>query len=463
MRAGFLVVLLLSTSVLAAAKPKVVVDAGGPMKALLTKALKKKFTVVAPKNAIPDEPGSAAIKTACKEAGAVAVVTARFSGGVWQVMALNGADGSPLEQFKFSPGKKLKALPKGADKRLEAALLEAKPPGAKEEPKKVEPAKEEPVKETPVAEEPPKKLSKKEQAKRDAELKKEEEAKARAEAARKEEQDKKDAEAAAAAKVEKPVEPEPQPAASDGTDKTPALNAGVGFRMFSRRLYYVDDIFSRLSKYSLPIGPAIQAEIDWYPGAHFTKGIGSRIGLSLGFNYAIGITSVSVTGTRFATQALRFRAGLMGRISLGPVNVMPTGGIAIQNFNIASGAVGMQKPNIPDTRYTNLRVGLNTRIKLIQELGKGLGPLSITAGFCYQQPLTTGEIGSATYFPRLSVNGMDANLGFAFGLFDRVELRLGGEYIRYGFKMNPEVGDPAIAGGAVDDSFAGALTVALTL
>lgn len=460
-RTGFVVALLLSASVLAA-KPKVVVDAEGPMKALLTKTLKKKFTPVAPKNPVPDEPGASAIKTACREAGAVAVVTARFSGGVWQIMALNGADGSPLEQFKFSPGKKLKALPKGADKRLEAALADAKAPGAKDEPKKVEPTKDEPTKDNPPPEEPPKKLSKKEQAKRDAEAKKEAEAKAAAEEqARKdaEAQKKKDAEAAEAARVETPVEPPPPPSA----DQSPALNLGVGFRMFSRRFYYVDDIFSQLSKYSLPIGPAIQVEADWYPAAHFTRGAASRVGINLGFNYALGITSVSATNVRYSTQMLRFRAGLMGRLSLGPIDVMPTAGIAIQNFNIASGAMGMQKPNIPDVRYTNLRVGFNTRITLIRELTSSVGPFAIVGGFCYQHPLSTGEIGTAAYFPRSSATGMDANLGLALGLLNKVEVRLTGEYIRYGFKMNPEVGDKYIAGGALDDSFAGAITVALTL
>ncbi len=461
MRAGFLAVLLSSSLVLAAPKPKVVVDAGGPMKALLTKVLKKKFTPVAPKSPVPDEPGASAIKAACRETGAVAVVTARFTGGVWQIMALNGADGSPLEQFKFSPGKKLKALPKGADKRLEAALLEAKAPGAKDEPKKVEP-KEDP-KDAPPPDEPPKKLSKKEQAKRDAEARKEEEARAaREEEAKKaaaEEQAKRDAEAAAK-KDEPPEEPAPS---SPGGFKQKALTAGVGFRLFSRRFYYTDDIFSALSKYSLPVGPAIQAEIDWYPAAHFTQGIASRVGLSLGFNYALGITSVSVTNVRYATQMLRFRAGLMGRISLGPVDFLPTAGVAIQNFNIASGATGMQKPNIPDVRYTNIRAGLNTRIRLVDELAKSVGPLFITAGFCYQHPLSTGEIGGPTYFPRSSATGMDANIGLGIGLLDLLEIRIGGEYIRYGYKMNPEVGDPFIAGGAVDDSFAGAVTVALTL
>ena len=131
-----LVLVLLASSALAAGKPKVVVDAPAPLKALLTAALKKKFTPVPAKKALSDQPGAGEVKQAARDAGAVAVVTARLNGATWTVMALDGADGSPLEQFKFTAGKKpVKALPKGSDLKLQTALKDARAPG-KEEVKK---------------------------------------------------------------------------------------------------------------------------------------------------------------------------------------------------------------------------------------------------------------------------------------------------------------------------------------
>ena len=436
-----LLLVLLATSALAA-KPKVIIDAPGPMKALLTKVLKKKFTPVPPKNDIPDDPGANAVKQAVREAGAVAVVTARLEGGVWSVMALNGADGSPLEQFKFKApaGKKpLKALPKGTDKRLESALATAKAPGKevvkKDEPKE-DPKKEEPTaKEEPAAEAPPPKKGDVKSKTTKAVVKEE-------------------------PKEEEPVktvEKTEEPSSPNTAERPVALNLGVGAKLFGRRFFYKDDIFKALSKYTLPVGPALQLEADWYPGAHFTTGVAANIGLSVGFNYALGISSVANDGTRYGTSALRLRAGLIGRLTFGRIQLLPQVGYVMQTYSIASGANGAAKPNIPDVSYSILRAGLGTRISLI-------GPLGVTAGFNYQAPLSTGEISSTAYFPRLKAGGLDGNFGVAIGpLFNRVEVRLGVEYIRYWYSMNPEPGDASVAGGALDDSFGGSLMVAFTL
>jgi hypothetical protein len=438
MRLPLVLALVLATTAFAAPKPKVIVDASGPMKALLTKALKKKFTPVPPKSDIPDEPGAGAVKQAVREAGAVAIVTARLGGGVWSVMALNGADGAPLEQFKFKapPGKKpLKALPKGTDKRLESALSKARAP-ARDDGKKDEP-KEDPKREKdePVAEVTPKKTGKavKEDPKEDP---KEEDAPVK--------------------EVEKEEEPA-RASSSDAADKPVALNIGAGVKLFGRRFFYRDDIFESLSKYTLPVGPALQLEADWYPGAHFTDGPGAHVGISVGFNYALGISSVANDGTRYGTSAVRLRLGLIGRLTFGRIQLLPQFGYVLQNYNIANGANGDAKPNIPDVRYSILRAGLGTRINLF-------GPLSLTAGAAYEAPLSTGEISSASYFPRLKAGGLDANFGFAVGpIFDRIELRLGVEYIRFWYTLNPEPGDTSVAGGALDDSFGGSLMLAFTL
>lgn len=428
---------LIATAAFAAPKPKVIVDAPNPIKALITKALKKKFTPVAPKGNIPDDPGAAAVKQAVREAGAVALVTAKLEGGVWSVMALNGADGSPLEQFKFKappPKKPLKVLPKGTDKRLESALSKARAP-AKEDVKKEDP-KEDPKKEDPKKEDPVETTKKTDPKKTDP------------------------TKPPPPPKEEEPVvvkKDEPEPSrASDSSPQPVALNIGIGAKLFGRRFFYKDDIFQALSKYTLPVGPALQLEADWYPGAHFTKGVATMIGLSLGFNYALGISSVANDGTRYGTSAVRFRIGLIGRIPIGPLEIQPQFGWVLQNFNIASGAMGASKPNIPDVRYSNLRAGLGLKVSLI-------GPVFMTAGFAYQAPLSTGEISSTNYFPRLKAGGLDANGGFGVWLVNRVEIRLGVEYIRYWYSMNPEPGDNSVAGGALDDSFGGSLMLAFTL
>lgn len=436
MRAAIVLGLLLATTALAA-KPKVIVDASGPMKALLTRALSKKFTPVSPRSDLPDEPSSKAVKQAVREAGAVGLVTARLSNGVWEVMALNGADGSPIEQFKFkAPGgkKPVKALPKGTNKRLEAALAKAKAPGKEREEVKKEEPKEEPRKEEPTKEESVAEAPKKVESTRSTRTVKE--------------TPKEDVEEKTAEEVSSP---------SDGADQPVALNLAVGLKLFARRFYYNQDIFQSLSKYNLPVGPALQVEADWFPGAHFTKGPAANVGISFGFNYALGISSVANDGTRYGTSASRLRLAVMGRIKLGILELQPHFGWVMQSYTIAGGATGTAKPNVPDVRYSNLRVGLGTKLSLF-------GPLAVTAGFAYQAPLSTGEISSAAYFPRLKAGGLDANFGVTIGpLFNHVELRLSVDYIRYWFTLNPEPGDASVAGGALDDYRGASLMVAFTL
>ena len=66
------------------------------------------------------------------------------------------------------------------------------------------------------------------------------------------------------------------------------------------------------------------------------------------------------------------------------------------------------------------------------------------------------------WFPRATGAGLDAGAMLTFHakpwleLYARVDLR------RYFFAMNPEVGDPWIAGGATDQYVGGALGIAVS-
>jgi hypothetical protein len=436
-RQSLLLMLLLAGTAFAAAKPKVVVDAPAPVKALLTAALKKKFTPVPSKKPMSEDPGAGEVKQTVRDAGGIAVVTARVNNGVWTVMVLNGADGSPLEQFRFNaPAKKkpLKALPKGTDARLAKALADARAPGKESKKPEPEPEPEKAPEPEPVAE----------PVKRAEPVREVREVRDEPRRSRREEP-------VEVVKSDDEAVPEPTP-----REKPPALRAGVGGRAFTRRFFYKADIRNALSKYSLPIGPAALIEADWFPAAHFMKGPATSIGLSFGLSYAFGINSVASDKTSYGTSANRVRIGLIGRFEFGRIELQPQLGWALQTYSIAVGAMGASKPNIPDVAYSAIRFGLGTRIKVA-------GPLSISAGFAYDLPLSTGEIGSKAYFPRASVGGLDTNLGLVVGVTPSIELRVGIDYIRYWYSMNPEIGDPYIAGGALDDYRGANAMVAFTL
>jgi hypothetical protein len=61
------------------------------------------------------------------------------------------------------------------------------------------------------------------------------------------------------------------------------------------------------------------------------------------------------------------------------------------------------------------------------------------------------------------IGGLDTSAGFTFALQRALELRLTGEYSRLWSTLNPEPGDPFIAGGALDFSWGATLAATLTL
>jgi hypothetical protein len=79
------------------------------------------------------------------------------------------------------------------------------------------------------------------------------------------------------------------------------------------------------------------------------------------------------------------------------------------------------------------------------------GRFALTAYAGYLFVLSAGEITSPEYFPRANANGVEAGLGLGVQLLGTVEARLNVDARRYIFGLNPEPGDPLVAGGAADD------------
>lgn len=416
-----------------AAKPKVVLDAPKPVSPALEKALKAKYTIT--KTSLAPEPTGGDVKAACLDAGgAIAVITARPGGGdLYTVMVLNGADGSPLGSFRVKAGKKpLKALSKPDAKKLGEGLKDARAPKKDAAPppdeKKPPPDEKKPP---PDEKNPPADEKKPDEKKPDR---------------------------------VKPTEPppppdetvreDPEPRSTAASPKPWALRAGVGFKLFNRLFGYTDDIFDALSTYYLPRGPAIAANLEVYPAAFVTGGPAAHIGLLVDFDYAVGISSKSEDGTKYGTTALNLRASLIGRIPISRVTINPFFGYALQTYGISSSSG--TKPNIPNVSYGGLRGGLELRIMII-------GPVGFQLGFAGTYLLSKGEVGGAGYFPRAKANGIDANGALVLAIGERIEVTLGGEYQRYWYSMNPEIGDPYIAGGALDIYVSGKLGLAFKL
>ncbi|MFY0523698.1 hypothetical protein ACN28I_11100 [Archangium gephyra] len=422
-----LTALLLASSALAApSKPRLLVDAPGPMRTTLSKALRDQWTLVPAKPALRSQPVSGEVHRACSRARAEAALAARLQpSGTWSLLVLDCADGQPRESFSLPGGKKRqppRTLPRAVLTPLLAALEQA---GASAPPMASPPA-------SPPATPAPASL-------------------APAPSALAAPAPSGPAVAAPSASV--PTAEVPRtPALAAGPSLPVALRLSVGGRAFSRRFYFTDDLFGALGAYRLRLAPSALVDAEWYPATHFTSGPASAVGLSLGAESALGLSSVAPDGTVHSTRVQRLRAALQVRLRAGTVELTPFAGFVWQAFSVAD----IPGIPLPDVEVRGLRAGLSARAPL-------WGPLGLTAHAAGIYPLSTGELGSSAWFPRMVTGGLDASAGLTFALQRSLELRLTGEYFRLWSTLNPEPGDAFIAGGALDFSWGATLAVTLSL
>ena len=425
-----LTALLLAPAALAApSKSRLLVDAPAPLRTTLSKELRGKWTVVPAKPALRAEPVAGEVQRACSRARAEAAVTARLQpSGTWSLLVFACSDGQPQESFSLPQGKKRqppRKLPRAVLSPLLAALEQAaaaqpapaSPTEAPPEPPAQAEASPAPA---PVAEASPPAPTV-------------------------------DAPSSSAPRAPLPTAGAPDTADIDAAPLPVALRLSVGGRAFSRRFYFTDDLFGALGGYRLRLAPSALLDAEWYPAAHFTSGPASAVGLALGAEYALGLSSQAPDGTTHSTRVQRLRAALQVRFQPGSVELTPFAGFVWQAFAV-NDIPGLP---LPDVDVRGLRAGLSTRARLS-------GPLGLTAHVAGIYPLSTGEIGSSEWFPRMATGGLDASAGLTFALQRSLELRLAGEYSRLWSTMNPEPGDAFIAGGALDFSWGANLAITFT-
>jgi hypothetical protein len=97
---------------------------------------------------------------------------------------------------------------------------------------------------------------------------------------------------------------------------------------------------------------------------------------------------------------------------------------------------------LPAARTVSLRFGVDARIHVAWRI-------HVLAAAAYLVTTSKGEI--YEYFRGGSVAGVDGEGGFALDIVPGVEARLGARYTRYFAKFEPQLGDRAVAGGALDE------------
>lgn len=417
----------------ASSKQAIVVDAPPAMARLLQSTLGARFAVTVNREALSDQPLAKEVRSVTAPVKAIAVVLARSAGDSWSLTVLNGADGTPLENqvFRAAARKPLKELPKSVAGAIALACATGQAPAAEKpaEPARTEPAKTEPTKTEPAKPEPK------------AEVKKAEPKKV---------------EPTRSEPVPEPerttVSSSSEPAATPST--LPALRMGLGFRGFGRSLTWAGDPEQALARYALRFAPAVALHATWYPGAHFTSGIASNLGLSFMGDIGIGISSSQDT-SRWGTRADRFRISGAFRQPFGSVfSLEAVAGVSLQRFSIDPVAAndGTPRPNIPSVAYVGPRAGIGVRLAK-------LGPIEVDAMGGVVILTSTGELGTEAYFRRAGGVGVDASAGVALQLIDNLQLRAAFDWTRYFLSLRPEEGARFVAPSAADQFLGGSVAL----
>ncbi|MFW5921128.1 MAG: hypothetical protein ACOCUS_04755 [Polyangiales bacterium] len=233
-----------------------------------------------------------------------------------------------------------------------------------------------------------------------------------------------------------------------------ALHVSLGLELFTRELRFTDDLLGELPDYELSAAPALDVGLAWYPGAHFTDGIGASFGLTARWSRGFAIQSVSNQGSGPGRDTYRriVELGLRWQHAFGPV--APTLAVAYgaHEFRIEpppAGPRGSERDDVPFAKYLYVRIAGGAAVDV--------GPLVVDVELAWLHLLEMGQLDDARWFPRADGAGGEAVLGVGYHHDSGLGVRLSGRFRRYFFSMHPEPGDPRVAGGAVDQSFAGAV------
>jgi len=229
-----------------------------------------------------------------------------------------------------------------------------------------------------------------------------------------------------------------------------AVDIELDFRLVHRDFTYKDDLRGDLRDYKLGIGPGVGIKFQYYPGAHFTAGVGAQFGIDFEWERVFKFDSTRNDGAQFPTESQQFLVGLRWRY---PVRRWEPS--LVLDYGVHSFGFGLSGPpvpgedntaGIPSVKYEFVRLGGGFRV--------GIGKKErfiVAANAAFRGVFSVGGIGTSLWFPEATANGMDAMLMLGYALPKGFEIRLGADYRRYWFDLNPVPPDPAyVAGGALD-------------
>ncbi len=125
-------------------------------------------------------------------------------------------------------------------------------------------------------------------------------------------------------------------------ERPAAVDIEVDFRVVHRTFRYNEDLRGDLRDYTLSVGPGVGIKFQYYPGAHFTAGVGAQFGVDFEWERLFNIDSTRADGQTFPTDSQQFLIGLRWRYPKGRWEPSVVLGYGVHNFGF-----GLSGPPVP--------------------------------------------------------------------------------------------------------------------
>jgi len=209
-----------------------------------------------------------------------------------------------------------------------------------------------------------------------------------------------------------------------------------------RQFTYSDPIGSPPRPYLLAVAPLATWGLEVYPLASTLIPVLCDIGFRGRVSRAFAIDSSTTKGAALHNSWTRFTGEVRGRVLVRRDHELGVAaGVEGSYFVLGSDPGVDVGALVPSARTLSFRLGVDGRMQVAARI-------SLFAGGAWLATLSRGEI--YNHFRSPHVAGIDTELGVAVALKPEVELRLNGRYTRYFASFDPQVGDTAVAGGALD-------------
>ena len=234
----------------------------------------------------------------------------------------------------------------------------------------------------------------------------------------------------------------------------PALTIAADGGVMGRMLRWNDDLFGALRPFTLGAAPILGGEVAVYPGAFFTRGRPGWLGVAARAEGVVGVsTQRAGHADSLPTRAWAFSVSARGRVPFTHGAAWLDAGLAGRGFTVD--AAGITAPDVPSVGYLGPRLGLGGEVTL--PVGFSMGLNGGVARW-----VSTGDLGSAAWFPQARAWGADLRLRLAWASRQGLGPYLDFAWSRDLAALRPQPGDARVAGGLADDRFSGRFGLAWT-